>query len=757
MSLRNNFMFDFNQLNKALRSYDVAKVLAVIGNDGLREPAVTRKFLTAMRQSSCLAIQIEDAPKEERRDQLVVKCRELLAQCPDAALAQDFEAHVEDAKIVERGYREIFQTMHQSEIWKRPLAEQAWGMVMRAEREFAYVKGEIDKQLAKLGEAKHPSLDPRQLKIQSENGQSVNPDAVINGLVKNAGDTLVTLAHAHRWFEQNSGAVVLPAEVKVDENIAFQAGTYSLVASQWRRLEQAWDRSRLFKAKFRLREQSFPLKQGGTRLCTVLEVESASNFELKDRIALKRLEQVFFQSQMDLELSGAGKKVVDAVPAGPIPLAKASYLSPEERVAVEILDGNYCVPVAEDSAVIADLPLKAWVRGYAYFAQKARDSNGSPILTCLRLSENELVNGLVLAGLSNEQARIFIGHTTFSQGAADLFDAPLLKVSDGSYCFFAPAFQTPTLGVIMLSRISSLNRRRDQQGEPANDCQIEDKGKLFESRVLSLFTEAKIPAHGFKYNVGGIDYDCDVAALIDDTLFVFECKNRSLPMGHLPSLHYFMLALEEAKEQVKRIVQQFTDHPELVHGQFGAHTKWSRIVPVVLHSLPWSFGSSSGVYIYDASALSHLMRKGFTSICAVSKIDIHHIQRRHRYPLRKGKSPTAKELEREMENPNQLRLHALGWEQVAQPIPVSDNLVFSIPEWTQRTSTLEEQMIALGSSPEEAARRAKEMNEEFPEGVQKIRDGIQRKSAKPKVGRNAPCPCGSGKKFKKCCLDRSAV
>ncbi|MCL0091229.1 SEC-C metal-binding domain-containing protein [Dehalococcoidia bacterium] len=23
--------------------------------------------------------------------------------------------------------------------------------------------------------------------------------------------------------------------------------------------------------------------------------------------------------------------------------------------------------------------------------------------------------------------------------------------------------------------------------------------------------------------------------------------------------------------------------------------------------------------------------------------------------------------------------------------------------------------------------------------------------AKPKVGRNDPCPCGSGKKFKKCC------
>jgi uncharacterized protein YchJ len=26
------------------------------------------------------------------------------------------------------------------------------------------------------------------------------------------------------------------------------------------------------------------------------------------------------------------------------------------------------------------------------------------------------------------------------------------------------------------------------------------------------------------------------------------------------------------------------------------------------------------------------------------------------------------------------------------------------------------------------------------------------KSAHPKVGRNDPCPCGSGKKYKHCCL-----
>ena len=26
-----------------------------------------------------------------------------------------------------------------------------------------------------------------------------------------------------------------------------------------------------------------------------------------------------------------------------------------------------------------------------------------------------------------------------------------------------------------------------------------------------------------------------------------------------------------------------------------------------------------------------------------------------------------------------------------------------------------------------------------------------------KIGRNAPCPCGSGKKYKKCCLNKSKI
>jgi len=33
---------------------------------------------------------------------------------------------------------------------------------------------------------------------------------------------------------------------------------------------------------------------------------------------------------------------------------------------------------------------------------------------------------------------------------------------------------------------------------------------------------------------------------------------------------------------------------------------------------------------------------------------------------------------------------------------------------------------------------------------------VQMNRRPPKVGRNEPCPCGSGRKFKKCCLNANA-
>ena len=47
--------------------------------------------------------------------------------------------------------------------------------------------------------------------------------------------------------------------------------------------------------------------------------------------------------------------------------------------------------------------------------------------------------------------------------------------------------------------------------------------------------------------------------------------------------------------------------------------------------------------------------------------------------------------------------------------------------------------------------RHKESDDLAYSGSQTTDAGNQPARAKPRVGRNAPCPCGSGKKYKKCC------
>ena len=45
-----------------------------------------------------------------------------------------------------------------------------------------------------------------------------------------------------------------------------------------------------------------------------------------------------------------------------------------------------------------------------------------------------------------------------------------------------------------------------------------------------------------------------------------------------------------------------------------------------------------------------------------------------------------------------------------------------------------------------------ELDDEFDEDeeIDLLEPGVTYRRTSPKIGRNAPCPCGSGKKYKKC-------
>ena len=58
---------------------------------------------------------------------------------------------------------------------------------------------------------------------------------------------------------------------------------------------------------------------------------------------------------------------------------------------------------------------------------------------------------------------------------------------------------------------------------------------------------------------------------------------------------------------------------------------------------------------------------------------------------------------------------------------------------------------AMGRRPERVAARASHTGEENGDGTEVTLDLAPVRRELPKVGRNEPCPCGSGKKFKNCC------
>ena len=59
-----------------------------------------------------------------------------------------------------------------------------------------------------------------------------------------------------------------------------------------------------------------------------------------------------------------------------------------------------------------------------------------------------------------------------------------------------------------------------------------------------------------------------------------------------------------------------------------------------------------------------------------------------------------------------------------------------------------------GAAIQEAARkkagrhRSKRSKEKL---IQSVKNRLRPQQTKPAVGRNEPCPCGSGRKYKKCC------
>lgn len=115
----------------------------------------------------------------------------------------------------------------------------------------------------------------------------------------------------------------------------------------------------------------------------------------------------------------------------------------------------------------------------------------------------------------------------------------------------------------------------------------------------------------FKFKGDGEEYEYDAVVPWGDYLFVFECKNRSLPFNSPVQMHYFDLETAENIGQLKRLTKGLEDYADkaAMHLPSGALTK--TIVPVLLNCFPYAApGKRDGDYLYDYSALGRFLASG---------------------------------------------------------------------------------------------------------------------------------------------------
>ena len=730
------------ELRRAFDRLDIEKCKTIIAS----EPASLDRdnvVLRLLRQSGCLMVQFPNPNRERKRTEAVEWLDSVFDAHSDNAVNAGYHRYRKAATAAEIGFRGIAATRDRAMISALDAPLQAWAVIHRATVGAQHSDQEFSKAAQQTAKGT-AYVDLAQVRLGGMEGTPLSPDDILESMVNYAGLTLKLLAHKEGWFDDQTADLVLPREVEVSTEDQFKAGSHAYLATRWSDLEIAWERARWLDSQLDVVIETVEGKTGPFD-ATVIVGEDPNENDLLGQISVVRMREVLMSAVVPL--LPQWEKLHKQVSTTAALRNCEGCLTEWEFGALEVFDSVFHWPLQDQTQTFDGLSLRAWIRGYSFLASiQGHDLKA--------ISRQELINGLVEVGHSVEQASAFVGHATFGRATRDLFDAPLLRVSDGSYRIFPPAVTSPNIANIVASRLASIRRESLLGRSSCEATQFEQKGPAFEKAMLKLLTEAGVNAASFEFRCHDTDYDCDLAAIIDDTLFVFECKNYSLPMGRVSELSHWIDKLRESRRQVARIAKDLDEHPEIVLRHLGENVCWTRVIPCVLQALPWSQGKGDdGVYVYDQSALIRVIESGVVRFLSVGGKRGGVEELGPNLPLRSGAIPTADELIHELTNPVQLRSQKPACKVVKVLCPITESMGIRVPYWSAFPMSVEERVASMGFSPEEQKKVMSQLSRPTWDSSMfaQALENLGRQSRPVKQGRNEACRCGSGLKNKKCC------
>jgi len=287
-----------------------------------------------------------------------------------------------------------------------------------------------------------------------------------------------------------------------------------------------------------------------------------------------------------------------------------------------------------------------------------------------------------------EKASLFIAAVCFGTDRADLFDAPLIRCADGKLCLIVSGAATGNLTLITMSQLASLRADFTWKGPP------------LEADVIELFKRHGIPAARIHRRVDGKEFECDCVVLWDQTLFLFVCKNYSLPSSNPQAEFWFIQDQLDAILQVEHKASILRRRLELATEALGADASKANVVPVVLNGTPFSLPTEDNqVAVYDASALHRFFEQGEIGMKKLqgamhARVDGTAIS------LWESDNPTAADLLRQLHRPAQVIQSMRMLRTVRKEIPLSDSVVMVTQVVDRLPSTLENLSRSFGVETE---------------------------------------------------------
>ena len=214
--------------------------------------------------------------------------------------------------------------------------------------------------------------------------------------------------------------------------------------------------------------------------------------------------------------------------------------------------------------LIDDVPIIYWIKAYAALIRYAKRVNfinsfrGFFLIRALLSkwllvrSSDEWIELFTQVGIPVECANKIFDSLTYSKKSSDLYDFPLVRTKN-KYMIVPALLNVAHPGKLLKSRFRQ------------NDFNISHKGKLFEKEIVDMLKQHNIPVVQVHRRYAGKDYECDIVFLLDDTLFLCECKDN----GDKYLYDYVAEFYENDVAQMERICSFFETRTDIICEEFN--------------------------------------------------------------------------------------------------------------------------------------------------------------------------------------------